>query len=233
MRLNKAHVHQAWTAKGNFPPEPGSCLRKTDIYELQNHWNRFWDILGWLGNKYLAKSFKPRVPSLFWSKIFIWRSGDENKWFTKKKGKLSVTFVLISWEHLRLLNQPRLDSVHRVKQFHPNRNIHFLKSTCRKGLNTKPKISLDVILTKLVPWGNVFNIKQIDVNIYIPCLKINDTKWFSFLFFYVWEVPAIKADFPTMVSVYSSSFSEDTSLWCFLNRSPRKAYGGKAAYNSG
>lgn len=43
--------------------------------------------------------------------------------------------------------------------------------------------------------------------------------------FYIWEGPVIKAELPTMVSVYSSSFSGDTSLWCFLNRSPRKAYG--------
>lgn len=31
-----------------------------------------------------------------------------------------------------------------------------------------------------------------------------------------------------MVSVYSSSFSGDTSFWCFLNRSLRKACGRKA-----
>lgn len=43
------------------------------------------------------------------------------------------------------------------------------------------------------------------------------------------EVPAISAGVPTMVSVYSSSFSEDTSFWCFVNRSPRKACARQAA----
>lgn len=79
--LKKAHIHQAWTAEGNFPPAPRSWLKQSPIY-LWNHWNNFFNVVERFGNRYLARSFKPRVPSLFWSKIFIWRTGEENKWFT-------------------------------------------------------------------------------------------------------------------------------------------------------
>lgn len=185
-----------------------------------------------LFEKYLAKSFKSKQPSLFLSKIFICKkrgcTEEDKKKFSNCKSVSSYFFTqpvtLDSTYHsicifdfnkctvrnwnckISLLNTSRQQSL--LPYLRPCRVTNFSKcmlSTGRKRFSIIISVNCDRLQVRSPSHPsrkNLFN-----------CLNARQHR----------EKLAGEGCMVTIASVYSSSLSDDTSLRCFWNRSFRKA----------